>query len=206
MITHITKGTTMEYRGSQNDVKPLNVANGSVFIEIESGAKYLYDAENSLWIQWNESGISDEQIQDAVDNYLEEHPVVEKEWVLKGTITTAEKDTGVDVDLSGCTELVITGYTDSTSSMNLRGIADGKVYDLIGSVTVSGGRSLFVMYEDTGFGIFGNGKYATSTTATAYSGIITCYMVSGVSVADFTKIYYVVPVNITDCNLKIYAR
>lgn len=131
---------------------------------------------------------------------------VEKEWVLKGEITTAEKGTGVNVDLSGCTELVITGYTDSTSSMNLRGNANGKAYDLIGSVTVSGGRSFFAMFEDTGFGIFGNGKYATSTTATAYSGTLTCYMVSDVSVADFTKIYYVVPANITDCNLKIYAR
>lgn len=130
----------------------------------------------------------------------------EKEWVLKGTIDTGNKDSGVVVDLSGCTELVITGYTDSTSSMNLRGIANGKAYDLIGSVTASGGRSFFAMFEDTGFGIFGNGKYATSTTATAYSGTLTCYMVSDVSVADFTKIYYVVPANITDCNLKIYAR
>lgn len=87
MITHITKGATMEYRGSQNDVKPLNVANGSVFIEIESGAKYLYDAENSLWIQWNEAGISDEKIQDAVDNYLEEHPVSGEDLIAREGIS-----------------------------------------------------------------------------------------------------------------------
>lgn len=87
MITHITKGTTMEYRGSQNDVKPLNVANGSVFVEIESGAKYLYDAENSLWMQWNETGISDEKIQDAVDSYLEEHPVSGEDLVARAGVS-----------------------------------------------------------------------------------------------------------------------
>lgn len=92
MITHITKGTTMEYRGSQNDVKPLNVANGSVFIEIETGAKYLYDAENSLWVQWNETGISDEKIQDAVDNYLEEHPVSGEDLVARAGVSQLSEE------------------------------------------------------------------------------------------------------------------
>lgn len=92
MITHITKGTTMEYRGSQNDTKPLNVANGSAFIEIETGAKYLYDAENSLWVQWNETGISDEQIQDAVDNYLEEHPVSGEDLIAREGISQLSEE------------------------------------------------------------------------------------------------------------------
>lgn len=101
MITHITKGTTMEYRGSQNDVKPLNVTNGSVFIEIESGAKYLYDAENGLWVQWNETGISDEQIQDAVNNYLEEHPVSGEDLVAREGVSRLSESI---TDLQGTTK------------------------------------------------------------------------------------------------------
>ena len=42
----------VEFRGLSTDTKPTEkVANGSVYVEINTGKIYLYDAENE---QWNE--------------------------------------------------------------------------------------------------------------------------------------------------------
>lgn len=40
----------IELRGLSTDTKPTNdIANGTTFIEIDTGKIYLYDAENELW-------------------------------------------------------------------------------------------------------------------------------------------------------------
>ena len=40
----------VELRGLSTDDKPTdNVANGTTFIEIDTGKMYLYDAENEQW-------------------------------------------------------------------------------------------------------------------------------------------------------------
>ena len=40
----------LEYRGLSTDNKPTeNVANGSMFIEINTGKIYLFDEENEQW-------------------------------------------------------------------------------------------------------------------------------------------------------------
>ena len=44
----------IEYRGLSTDEKPVSsdsnlIPNGSVFIEIDTGKMYLYDAENTQW-------------------------------------------------------------------------------------------------------------------------------------------------------------
>ena len=40
----------LELRGLSTDTKPTeNIGNGSVFIEINTGKVYFFDAENSLW-------------------------------------------------------------------------------------------------------------------------------------------------------------
>lgn len=38
-----------EYRGKSTDTKPSGVANGTTFLEIDTGAKYMYDEENGEW-------------------------------------------------------------------------------------------------------------------------------------------------------------
>lgn len=39
--------------GLSTDVKPSdNIANGSTFIEMDTGTLYFYDAENQEWLEW----------------------------------------------------------------------------------------------------------------------------------------------------------
>lgn len=45
-----------EYRGLSSDTKPSGIANGSIFLEIDTGAKYMYDAENEEWCLMPSSG------------------------------------------------------------------------------------------------------------------------------------------------------
>lgn len=133
--------------------------------------------------------------------------VPEKEWVLKGTITTAEKDTGVNVDLSGCSELAILGSTEATGTVSLYARINGSVNGLINGVSASGSRSLIAMFNDTAFGYFGTGKYTSTPNANAYNIALNCYAVSrGSKIEEITRIYFSAPGTITDCNLSIYAR
>ena len=41
----------MEYAGNSNDTKPLSdiIATGSVFIEVDTGAVYMFDEDNNTW-------------------------------------------------------------------------------------------------------------------------------------------------------------
>ena len=49
MIT-TTNEKTYEFRGLSTDEKPVeSVGNGSIFIEIDTGKVFLYDAENKVW-------------------------------------------------------------------------------------------------------------------------------------------------------------
>lgn len=40
------------YYGLSGDEKPTGVANGSTFLEIDTGNVFCYDAENNVWHQW----------------------------------------------------------------------------------------------------------------------------------------------------------
>lgn len=40
-----------DIRGTSTDTKPTNVPNGSSFIEIDTGSGYLFDGENSEWVE-----------------------------------------------------------------------------------------------------------------------------------------------------------
>lgn len=51
MITIADKYSVVEYRGLSTDTKPTDATNGSSFLEIDSGKKYAYDAENESWIE-----------------------------------------------------------------------------------------------------------------------------------------------------------
>lgn len=41
-----------DYRGKSTDEKPKTAANGSTFLEIDTGNVFCYDAETSQWIAW----------------------------------------------------------------------------------------------------------------------------------------------------------
>lgn len=40
------------YYGLSTDTKPTNVANGSVFVEMDTSTIYFYDLENVTWRPW----------------------------------------------------------------------------------------------------------------------------------------------------------
>ncbi len=42
-------GSAAEYYGLSTDAKPTEIANGSVFFEMDTSKVYLYDAENAEW-------------------------------------------------------------------------------------------------------------------------------------------------------------
>lgn len=44
---------TTVYYGLSTDTKPTeNIANGSVFISMNTGKIYFYDFENATWLEW----------------------------------------------------------------------------------------------------------------------------------------------------------
>ena len=40
------------FAGCSVDDKPLDVENGSIFKEIDTGRVFRYDKENNIWIEW----------------------------------------------------------------------------------------------------------------------------------------------------------
>ena len=42
---------SMEYRGLSTDSKPTDAPNGSVFLEMNTGDVYVYNAAGSAWIK-----------------------------------------------------------------------------------------------------------------------------------------------------------
>ena len=46
-------GRTTEFYGKSTDTKPVDssVANGSVFVEMDTGKVYMFDAEDNEWIE-----------------------------------------------------------------------------------------------------------------------------------------------------------
>lgn len=43
------KDEVVELRGLSTDTKPTNVGNGSIYIEIDTGSIYMFDAQNKQW-------------------------------------------------------------------------------------------------------------------------------------------------------------
>lgn len=47
--------TTTFYGLSTDSTKPTGVANGSAFIEMDSGKVYFYNAAGEAWVEWGAS-------------------------------------------------------------------------------------------------------------------------------------------------------
>ena len=57
MVTNITpKSMKMMYAGVAADEKPLNVQNGSVYFEVDTGKYFMFDEENKVWHEQKENG------------------------------------------------------------------------------------------------------------------------------------------------------
>lgn len=58
MVTPVGSGE-VKFRGLSTDEKPMNVANGSGFFEMDTGDYYMYDEENQQWLIPGVSGGGD---------------------------------------------------------------------------------------------------------------------------------------------------
>ena len=43
------KDNVVELRGLSTDTKPIDVGNGSIYIEIDTGTIFMFDAQNKQW-------------------------------------------------------------------------------------------------------------------------------------------------------------
>lgn len=132
-----------------------------------------------------------------------------KEWVLVGTIYGDETDrgnidTGVDVDLSGYTELYAFVRGVATSNISLRSNA---AY-LIASALTTTRKFTAARFQDTDFGFdCVLAKYSGSETNTAPADNATGYCnYDGTKLSDITSISFSSPQNVTSCDVQIYAR
>jgi hypothetical protein len=49
-MVSIVNNTMVNYRGLSTDTKPVSAANGSTFLEMDTGTIYFYDEDSSDWI------------------------------------------------------------------------------------------------------------------------------------------------------------
>lgn len=128
---------------------------------------------------------------------------INKEWVLKGTLTTDNKDTGITVDLTGCKELYIQGYTKCTASVALI----TNIATLVNNVGTNGTRTVAILYEDNGMitrAVYG--QYVAGVNLTALTTNLPGNSYVGKRMTNITSIIWNTPDSITECDVNIYAR
>lgn len=132
---------------------------------------------------------------------------IDKEWVLKGTLTTENISSaiGLNVDMAECTEMVVVGSYTSTGSANLT----CNVHTIGDSFFVNGSRTIFMHFKDTKWGIepvadkFRGVKDATYV----YGNGTAAAWISGKHISDINIIRSSTTANIfTECNIVIWAR
>lgn len=130
---------------------------------------------------------------------------LEKPWVLKGTLTTENKDTGCDVNFIGCTELLIKGTTTGIGG-SLLSIGDMR---MVRNVSSSGTVYFVSHIIDTEFGIKVDFTYTGSKSDEMSAHTILPYFPFRnplFFVENATQVYFSSPDNITTCKIEIYAR
>lgn len=133
----------------------------------------------------------------------------EKEWVLKGTLTTEYKDSGVNVDLSGCTEMIIKGTGVATGNTNIYSYdnVNGNRFLVYNAFTTSR-KSVLCKFANAFFGLENiYTKYGSAETlitiADNGAGYSWC---DGRNLQNINRIMFSIPSNIISCNIEIYAR
>lgn len=129
---------------------------------------------------------------------------LDKEWVLKGTLTTENKDSGVNVDLTGCTEIFIKGFTVAKGSGTIA--FNGNA--VLGSISANGGRySVAHWVSNPVFGLEAKtSRYIANATPTFVNNYLDSWCIPNLYVADITLVTLLGSSVITSCNIEIYAR
>lgn len=150
--------------------------------------------------------LSNSQITDADYPAIHKTLGIEKEWVLKGTLTTENKDTGVAVDLTGCTEMIIAG-TGSATSDTLLETNGGN--NLIYAPLSSSNKKFYARFVDgyLGFECIFAGRHSSQTGSFVSSGLTSYCSVNGMKISNINRLVFGYgKENVTECNIQIYAR
>lgn len=125
-------------------------------------------------------------------------------WALKGTLSTDNKDVGVSVDLTGCTELIISGYTVGTGDSILQSNNASLMYQF----AKNGERSSYLHYVDSPLGIepIAAKYFDTKTNKYPSSNASVYAWLDDVHIASINRIFFSSPQNVTECEVSIYAR
>lgn len=125
------------------------------------------------------------------------------EWVLKGTLSTDNKDTGVSVDLSGCTEMFITGVTTCTAAVAIT----CNIATLVGNFGTSGVRRSAALYQDNGLmTMLRYGQYVGNATNPVLTTNLPGNSLVAKRLYEITIIKFNTPADVTESDIKIYAR
>lgn len=113
----------------------------------------------------------------------------------------------IDVDLTGCTEVIIRGSSTGTANSNLNAIIGGKSNQIVAPITNNGTRYVHVWLKDDGLGniVPISARYGTSATNTT-NAFGSMPIVYNGTIADITSFTQSATANVTSCALNIYAR
>lgn len=97
--------------GLSDDSKPMSYGNGSIFIEIDSGKNYIFDAENNEWVEKdNDVVFLSDVISESPQEIGELNPLVYGEWVASVIYPQGENVT-VEIDESNKVIVTASDYT-----------------------------------------------------------------------------------------------
>lgn len=127
-----------------------------------------------------------------------------KEWQLKGTITDSNKDNGITVDLTGCTELILYGYAEVTENTSIRFNNN----NVLNNIFTTSRKAGYASFKDNGFALecIAAAQVANYSTKTMLSGTNIAYVWVDKRLSDINNIRFARSETVTSCDIKIYAR
>lgn len=94
-----------KFFGLSTDTKPTtDLANGSIFIEIDTSKAYFFDEENKEWLQAASGEVDPQEIADVVAAYLDAHPEAVT-TVQDGAITYAKLNSSLKESIDDVSDL-----------------------------------------------------------------------------------------------------
>lgn len=131
--------------------------------------------------------------------------VVDKPWVLKGTLTTENKASGVNVDLSGCTELLVKSDVTGSTSTKLTVVINNVWNALIDAISANGRKTGYARFSDCQFGIEPITSCFGSDNTNIYQYMSGAFL-SSQKVSNISRIVFGNASVITSCTVEIYGR